>query len=52
MQKEMLRMSAKDKLMLSELLLSDSSTKMTLAQLNSITDENKKHLANSLLLVT
>ena len=52
MQKEMLRMSAKDKLMLSELLLSDSSTKMTLAQLKSITDENKKHLANSLLLVT
>lgn len=52
MQKEMLRMSAKDKLMLSEILLSDNNTKMTLTQLNSITDENKKHLANSLLLVT
>ena len=52
MQKEMLRMSAKDKLMLSEILLSDNNTQMTLSQLNSITDENKKHLANSLLLVT
>ena len=52
MQKEMLRMSAKDKLMLSEILLSDNNTQMTSAQLKSITDENKKHLANSLLLVT
>lgn len=52
MQKEMLRMSAKDKLMLSEILLSDNNTKMTLTQLTSITDENKKHLANALLLVT
>lgn len=52
MQKDMLRMSAKDKLMLSEILLSDNNTKMTLTQLTSITDENKKHLANALLLVT
>ena len=45
-------MNAKDKLMLSEILLSDNNTQMTLTQLTSITDENKKHLANALLLVT